>query len=389
MLPETELVKALCRAPLSTAAKQRIGALLESPLDWNAIFALAARWELEPVVFSNLRSQYHEAIPKHVISRVIDRGRESRAFALSRTLIMVELVKRFEDAGIAVIVLKGPAVAIAAYGDPSLRTFGDMDLLLKKGDMVAGRELLLSSGYARDYDAVVEDCLIRDQHALEFSGPRAKVELHWTLLSRHLRLDFNVDELWGSARRIQGAGAEMRVLAPHHSFLFLCAHGAKHEWLRPRWMCDVAQLSVRLSHEEAKQVMQLADSTHSRRILALGLRVARDVLGADDSPFDPNLLVPEADTRRLVDKARKQHDAGDPSPMNGSAVPQSSFSRLEPGLPALLYWASARERRLDQVACIARVFFVPTEKDRGPRVVGWLLRPLRLAVRAARTVVAR
>lgn len=389
MLPETALVVALCRTPLSESARNRVRALLSSPIEWESFFGRAAQWQLEPVVMANLRSLDMEAIPAAVKQRVIERERESRGVALSRTLMMMELIKSLERGGIATIVLKGPAVAMSAYCDASLRTFGDMDLLVKKSDLRAARELLLSSGYERNYVDAAEDSLVRSQHALEFSSARAKVEVHWSLLSRHLRLDFDVEDLWNSARTVPCVGHEMRVLAPDVQFLFLCAHGAKHEWMLPRWICDVAQLSHRLSSGEAKQVLELADSTNSRRILALGIRVARDVLGVDDSPFDPRLLVPEGDTRWLIDMVRQQFDAGDPSRLNGDAVPQPSLARLEPGLRRLLYWARARERRLDRVACIARVLFVPTENDRGPRVIRWAQRPLRLAVRAARKAAAR
>src|SRR6266550_7468080 len=128
MQRETALVTALCRTPLAAAADERIRSLIGGPVDWNVIETMASRWQIEPLVFRNLVLHYREAMPEHVATAFESRARDTRAHALTRTLVLLDLVKKLESAGIPVLVLKGPAVAIAAYGDVSFRAFGDVDL---------------------------------------------------------------------------------------------------------------------------------------------------------------------------------------------------------------------------------------------------------------------
>jgi hypothetical protein len=380
MSPETALVTALCRTPLSAAADERIRTLIGGPVDWNAIETLASRWQIEPLVFRNLVLHYRWAMPDAVAGAFVLRAREARAHALTRTLILLDLVKKMESAKIPALVLKGPTVAIAAYGDVSFRTFADVDLLLHRDDLVAARKLMLDLGYRPDYPLGIEAGLIRDQHALEFSNGRTKVEIHCSLLSRHLRFDLDSREMWDNSKLIQCLSSEILALDHARLFLFLCAHGAKHQWALFRWVCDTAQLAARLDSAEVTDVLRLAERHHTRRLLSIAVRLAEDTFGEEYVGFPPDALVPNSDTRELVAFASKGllpgSDSSPPAP--------GMLTRLHPYAARLTFWIRSRERLRDRVACVARLLFVPnaSESTKGPMV--WLLRPLRLAANAFR-----
>lgn len=383
--PEIVLALLLCRTPLDDEAQQTIAPLLSQPPDWELLFRLAAQWQLEPVVFSNLRLHFRETIPADVLVQAAERERDARATALTRTLQLVEVMKRLRAIGVRSIVLKGPAIGMVAYGDASMRTFADIDLLLWRDDLGRARDVLLLHGYDRDYPQRAEPALIRNGHALEFSGAGPKVELHWTLLSRHLQFKFDEDEIWNEAVTTLLAGETMNVLAPHHHFLFLCAHGAKHEWERIRWVCDVAQLAATLSADDAAATLALADRMHGRRILSLAVRVARAVLGAPMEMFADHVLVPERDTIRATNAAVHRVGLSE----TGFSDDGGWLARQDPDLRTLMFWVRARERARDRLGCLASVVFLPTEKDEQSGTLGLLARPLRLAGRAARRVAGK
>lgn len=382
MKPEVELILALCRLPLSREAIARAGNAIGGELDWDHCFALAAAWHVEPVVLSNLTRHFAARLPEGVLVRARERERESRALTLADTLVLADTARRLEDQGIPVVVLKGPAIGVAAYGDPSLRPFADFDILVRREDMIRARDAILAMRYERDYPPDTEGDLIRDQHALEFSRPRSKVEVHWALLSRHLRFDLDPRELWGSARKIECAGREIRTLAPHHQFLFVCAHGTKHEWLSPHWIADVAQLASRFDDSQWAEVLHLARRLHARRILALSLRIARDAVGLEISSFAARELVSERETKNLVQHAIDRLHGRPPA----DGAPKR-LTETDRNIALLMYWVRARERLVDRVACLARVAFVPTAADRGPRPWAWAARPIRLGVQAIRRAV--
>lgn len=380
MSPETELVLALCRTALSDDARRRASVLLAQPVDWGLVLGLAADWEMEPVVFLNLRSFPPGSVPEDVLQLARNRERESRAHAIARTLVTVDLAKYLERDGISVIVLKGPAVGVSAYGDPSLRSFADVDLLLRREDLHRARDMLLSRGYSADYNPSAEQTLVRDQHALEFSRANTKVELHWSLIERHLHLNVDPAELWNLARSVPCAGGVIRILAPHHLFLFVCAHGTKHQWERPRWICDVAQLGQRLNAENVAALLDLAARNHARRIIALGDRLARSIFSDYASPFSRDVAVTEADTAPLVEMTRARIGLNGSSPL----APRGMLERLDAAMVPVMFWSRCRERAIDRAACIFSVLFLPTEKDRGGPVPPWVRRPVRLAARAIR-----
>lgn len=381
--PATELVALLSRTPVAPEAHDRSRALIAGVTDWISVQRHAAGWDVEAVVASNLRALFADVIPPRILEALAERERECRAHSLARTLQTVNLVEKLEKQGIGVLVLKGPAIGVTAYDDPSLRPFLDIDLLVKRRDLAAARDFLLSEGYRREFPAAHEAALIESQHALEFGGRPMKVELHAALLSRYLRWEISAAEIWDRARAVSCAGGSIRVLAPEHLFLYLCAHGAKHEWERPRWICDVAQLMQRLDPDATRRVVELAAVTHSRRLLALAVRLTRDVLGVRDIPFSANDLVSERATRELVHMVRRRSIiAGTPA----EREPHLQVPAFT-GLEALIFWSKARERLRDRVACAAELIFVPTAADEGILPFAWARRPFRLAGRLLRARV--
>jgi len=375
---EKQLVIALSRLPVEAGKADRIRELLGG-VDWRAIIEQATSWEVEPAVFGNLRMHFAEATPADVLSEITELERTQRAYAVSRTLQVVDLSKRLTEAGIPTIVLKGPAVAIAAYGDCSRRTFVDIDLLVQKDDLPAANDLLLARGYSPKFGPRMVGALVSGQHALEFTGAGPNVEVHWSLLSRHLRFDLGPDELWREACRSQCAGAEITALAPHHLFLYLCAHGAKHEWMRFRWICDVAQLARRLTQSESERVTQLASRTNSRRIVALALQLARETFGEEESPFPAGAFPADHSTDALAAVARARFAGAE------GAVPAilpARLTALHPYAAPLAFWIRSRERRRDQLVCAARFVFEPAPRESGVGVLNTLMRPARLAANA-------
>jgi len=382
--PEKQVVIALSRMPVETVTVTRLRAIVSGHVDWNGVMALASRWQVEPAVFGNLRRLFDAELSPELVQQLGDLERTARAHALSATMRLADLVNALAAAGIPAIVLKGPAIAIAAYGDCSRRTFADVDLLLHRSDLMAARDLLVTRGFAPDFSSEMVGALVNGQHALEFSDSRSRVELHWSLLSRHLSFDLDPEELWDRAVEIECAGTRLMALAPHHLFLYLCAHGAKHEWMLFRWLCDVAQLARGLTPSEAQQVVRLAERTHSKRLLALGLRLARETFGEEESPFPEEAYLRADDTEALIAVARSRvgFTFGDAPRL----LPRR-LAAIHPYAEPLTFWLRSRERTRDRLVCAARFVFAPAPRDFHGGSIQKMLRPARLAVHALRRVV--
>lgn len=376
---EKQLVAALSRLPVEPGPSARVRELISRGVEWSAAIVQARLWQVEPVVFGNLRAHFADAVPSEVLAEIAVIEREQRAFALSRTLQAVDLAKILTAAGIPTIVLKGPAIAIAAYGDCSRRSFADVDLLVPKADLKATCDVLVTRGYVPKFGSRMVDGLVSGQHALEFAGSGPPVEVHWSLLSRYLSFDLGADELWREAQVLQCVGAEITVLAPHHLFVYLCAHGAKHQWLNFRWVCDVAQLARRLTPSDAESVMELSVRTHTRRIVALALRLAQETFGEEPSPFPVEAFGTDRDTETLRAFAKERFGGGS---LATTPLLAPRLAALHPYAEPLVFWIRSRERRRDRLACAARFVFEPAPDDAGRSAFSAFFRPARLAANA-------
>lgn len=381
--PEQRLVLELCRTPLRDEARSRANKLLGVRLDWGAVLDVAERWDVEPAALTNLLSIAGDELPETVRQEVTQRCWAARARSWKLTAILLDLLRLLEGDGIRVIVLKGPAVALAAYGEVTMRSFGDLDLLVQPANAARARELLAARGFRPYYEPREEPWLLKAQHALELSDGLTHVELHTALLSRYLNLDLDLDAVWRDAYTIPCLESTIRVLPPRQLYVYLCAHGAKHRWELFRWACDVAQLDATLEPTDVDGILALAGVTGARRLVALGARLAGVISGGAPTRVVPDALAREEETRALVSQvatrwfhAPKQRE-------------RDALSVLHPSLPGLGFWISTREHVRDRLMAPVRLVLSSSPRDAGAGSLRGVWRPLRLAAGVVRRTMLR
>jgi hypothetical protein len=373
-MPEepVDLIATLCLTPLSERRVSEAAAFISHHTDWTEVLSQAAQWDVEAVVLFNLSKVLGQYIAEPYQTQVASREQEIRATNISRALMSVKLASFLEGEGIRVIVIKGAAVGLSAYGDPSLRASSDIDLLVGREDLSRARRLLESHGYTCAYDVSIEHSLIGGGHALELTDKRLRVELHWRLLETHLRWNPDLVDIWKSSRRVVCVGGEICILPPHVEFLFLCAHGVKHQWLSAKWVCDIAQLANRLSDDDVRNVLALAERTRAKRILQVALGLARELLGFFDDRFLQDYFAVSASVGDLVATAKDYLLAF------GGDRRSSRHSEIDPRLNAMISWLAARESWADKAAIVTRFAFVPSGNEKLPAPIAWVFRPFKL-----------
>jgi hypothetical protein len=343
--PELEFLLALCRVPLTGRNFERVAKHFTSTVDWIEIIERAKGLEIAAPVLSNLRMHFADRLSESVMGLVATTEKEVRSQALSKALLSARIANQLDGQGIHAILLKGASTGISAYGDPSLRTFSDIDILVPVNTIYRAAGSVASLGFAPTFDSKSVRDLIRNGRALEFAGDSIKVELHTTLMEKYLHFNVDLDEIRSQARSTELGNSTIRVLDRPHEFVFLCAHAAKHEWERIRWSVDVAQIASRMSTEQLRSVEEFARKVRATRIVALAARVSELFFGDDQFPADLAALAPSDTTDRAfrITAARLGF-----LPRYGR-VPRS-VELLKPGLRPLLYWLSSRDRIGDRVA---------------------------------------
>lgn len=166
---------------------------------------------------------------------------------------MLYLKNAFDGKNIPIVCLKGPALGLELYGDPTARSSRDLDFLIEKKDIEKSIELLISLGYVSQirYQTVKQyQALITHFHHLVFSHFEKDIllELHWEL-STVKKMNLGTS-LWAKLRSIPFQHLKLSILHENHNLLYLCVHGAKHGYFRLQWAKDVHSYLKKYEKEE-------------------------------------------------------------------------------------------------------------------------------------------
>jgi len=217
-----------------------------------------------------------------------------------------DVLERLESAGIAALPFKGPALAALAYPTPADRESVDLDLLIRPDDAEAAIAVLAGLGYAPQYPNLPP---ARRRAYYRYNGQdllmaadRVPLEPHWHFVPHTLAVDLDTAPLWQRACTVMLEGRAVRTLAAGDALLVACLNGGKEEWRCLRWIADVAFLLAPQCGVDPATELARARQAGLRRVLLIGVALARDVLGV---PLDPAWITALAADRTAARLARQ------------------------------------------------------------------------------------
>ncbi|MEW9052636.1 MAG: nucleotidyltransferase family protein [Neobacillus sp.] len=215
-----------------------------SDVDWNLFFDLANHHRLYPLLYPRLKMI--DVVPGDLIHRFSEEYRINTFRMMHLTAEMEEISNLFTKNQQRSIVLKGPVLGKDLYGDISLRTCRDIDILVPITDLHHVNNLLLKRGYVREeafqFDPRFIDWKWRHHHTTYYQPySKVKLEIHWRLNSGPGR-EPSFNELWERKRTSLQAEYPVNYLSKEDLFYFLVTHGARHGWSRIRWLMDIHEL---------------------------------------------------------------------------------------------------------------------------------------------------
>ena len=180
------------------------------------------------------------------LAELMERQREGMVWALGLERTLLDLATGFEDHGIDLVVLKGPAVAHTMYPDPSWRPFGDLDLMVRTADWRRACDLLVELGLERRLPEPRRGFDERFSKAAVFRGPkRQEIDLHRTLAQGPFGIWIEADELFEHTTGLRFGGRALRRLDDTALLAHACIH-AVLGFERPLLLTvrDVAQIAA-------------------------------------------------------------------------------------------------------------------------------------------------
>jgi hypothetical protein len=158
---------------------------------------------------------------------------------------IMPVLNQLAEAGVDHIVVKGPAVAHTIYPDPFLRSFRDLDLIVREQDWSDAHQVLIGMGFvALDNEPEPPPRLVPQAvpYELKYTHPESGlgVEIHFgDILNMGLE-SRDLEGFWARARGVAIRGASVKVLCLEDQLVHLCCHLHAHGYTRLNWFSDIA-----------------------------------------------------------------------------------------------------------------------------------------------------
>ncbi len=299
---------------------------LQHDVDPASLIEIALRHGVTGLLHRGLREHCADLLTGDIEDALslFQSGQAERNEALSVELARVTAA--LEQADIEALSFKGPALAMQAYDDPALRFSRHLDLLIHWHDRARTADILHKLGYRR-IAAWRHHALQRCEGYERFANQNADIalEIRWTFFPNTFALDVDYDGLWDRSQQLAVSGGAVRCLSKEDMFSTACLLGAKEQWWRLNWICDIAGY-LTVSPDRAPSWPTLLDRARSQRCLRavlVGASLANRLLGVE-LPADMRLAIaadPHVESMRNTVTLEKVN-LGNPNSIN-------SFGRFE------------------------------------------------------------
>ncbi|MCB0112582.1 MAG: nucleotidyltransferase family protein, partial [Caldilineaceae bacterium] len=242
--PEVDLLLTCARLHVDTPHMAHARRLAEdNSIDWSAVYTLAQRHGVIPLLARHLPQIAPANLPNWLLPRLQGDYATIAQHNLLRARALVSLARHLREDGIDAVFYKGAITASTLYGDLALRSFGDVDVLIRPEDLWQVRDLMLAQGYSTDFQpadaaqAQRENCEWHFHHV----PSRLTVDLHWHVVPDTFAALLDEDALWARAEDAALLpGAPVTTLGALDQLLVLALNGAKTCWHDLKCIGDVA-----------------------------------------------------------------------------------------------------------------------------------------------------
>ena len=252
---EDKLLLYCARTSVNEDITYKVKEILNDCLNWDYILKSSTRHGIQLLLHWNLsKIDGGKDVPEEVMAKLrkLYYGNVARNMFLYDELSKV--LKAFKDAKINVIVLKGAFLAEAIYKNIGLRSFSDVDLLIKKEDLHKVKKELSQLMYHAPDNIYPTKCHEQwlNEPAVEIQytnqDKTVKIDVHWDIQPPSSPFQIDINGFWENAQSVKIAGVETLMFAPENLLQHLCLHLNTHinidaipfRWYR--WYCDIAEV---------------------------------------------------------------------------------------------------------------------------------------------------
>jgi hypothetical protein len=243
------LLKCLQGRLRPAAVEEAIALASNFDLDWDKVANRIYRERLGALVYSVVQE---DSIVPPAVENNLRQIYLSNALRNTRLLSLVaELLDKFNEAGVHVIVLKGAALAETVYKNVALRPMVDVDILVPSIEVDEALAVLFEMDYGRVGSEPHPGMATEFENELQLRRKGKfdmALELHWSLLdSPYYQDKVDMGWFWQTAGEAKIGFKTGQVLGPEAALLYLCSHITLHHTGEEMlWLHDIAELLAAL-----------------------------------------------------------------------------------------------------------------------------------------------
>ncbi|MGM1050394.1 MAG: nucleotidyltransferase domain-containing protein [Bacillota bacterium] len=271
-------------------------------VDWERFLDLAFHHRVYPILYVKLKEYTYERIPSSVIKTLHSKYSTNVINMLLLSSELEKINKEFIEHNVQSLLLKGPVLALMLYGDLSLRTSKDLDILVSPHHVTQAEEILVRLGYEteeKDQDAI--NIWRRKQHHISYVHPvfLTQVELHWRMSLELPGASF--EDLWERRITTTVSSSPINYLGNEDIFVYLVSHGSRHGWFRLRWLYDIDRMMSKemINIKKLKQIYKSDGGQH----LAGQSIILTSKLFSTKIPNELELLIHNKRSQKLANSA--------------------------------------------------------------------------------------
>ncbi len=294
-----------------------------------------------------LFAQKHpELFSEDQLRKLNDRNRKVAMQSLVQLREMKMIAGIFNEKNIGYICIKGPQLSRMLYGREALKESVDLDIILSDvKDLQFVHGLLGNKGYVQsnlnDYPGQWRRKLfLVAKREVHYHNPEKNlsIDLHIRPGANTYLTENNFRPFLNDLQSFDLDGISVPIPEPNSYFVYLCYHGALHQFVRIAWLLDVRMfLLSQKQNLDIKAIFELAQKVQIENCVLLALFLLKEHFG--DQFFNPSPSYPAS-----VKWLAKRCIAGWESKPGYSRFLRGRFDkvvfimRLLKGLPAKIDW---------------------------------------------------
>ncbi len=206
--------------------------------------------------------------------------------SLNLTSILMNLLRELISTGIEPIPIKGPVLAQRLYGDVSKRHSGDLDLIVKKSELLSIIEIVEYLGFqlVSPKSSLTQKQIdyffkYKNEYCVYNEKIGLYMELHVGIYNHGLLAHSKGMLLLKDLMQGKIGGIPIMEMNVNNTFLYLAYHGAHHQYYRLFWLRDIAT-ALKIWNLDHRSILNRARTMGIERLLVMSIDLSSKIFNS-------------------------------------------------------------------------------------------------------------